>query len=353
MSILYIKTERGIGFYAILTFFFILLAGCGKQDEPVHRDDHVCADITVITPLSGLGDNGYNDESVAGVLDMATASGLEVSLLRPKSLEQAGEYARAWSEHASAKRRLLVLADAEYSSILPQLQTSGIKDVLLYEHDGNNMPADVATFHISRYGSGYLAGCLAKDSPVAHIIQGKDGDRISQEAVEGFTQGYEDSCADGKIVVHTLSDTFAGWMMPDSAYRIAARNPDDFYFPVARGSNAGIYKFSREADFVLMLIAGMDVDCSLFSKRVPFSVVVDVRSVVRDYIRRWIDGEDISGQRRYGLEEGTASIRLSELFYTINDIWDQYYLDPNYWRDIHDANYHRAMRKEAEYEATH
>lgn len=54
----------------ILPLLLILLAGCDKEDEPLHMDDHVCADITVITPLSGLGDNGYNDEALAGVMDV-------------------------------------------------------------------------------------------------------------------------------------------------------------------------------------------------------------------------------------------------------------------------------------------
>ena len=79
--------------------------------------------------------------------------------------------------------------------------------------------------------------------------------------------------------------------MPDAAYRIAGEYQDDFFFPLAKGSNAGVYKFSRESPFVLMLIAGMDVDCSLFSKRVPFSVVIDVRSVVKDYVSHWNAGK--------------------------------------------------------------
>lgn len=117
MSILYTETDGRIGFYAILTVLLILLTGCGKHDEPVHRDDHVCADITVMTPLAGLGDKGYNDEAWAGVMDVVSASGLEVSLLRPKTLEQAGEYVREWSEDENSKRKRLILPDDEYTAI--------------------------------------------------------------------------------------------------------------------------------------------------------------------------------------------------------------------------------------------
>lgn len=337
--------------FLLFSILFILLAGCGRQDEPVHDNDHVCADITVITPLSGLGDNGYNDEALAGVMDVASTSGLEVSLLRPKTLEQAGEYVRRWSEVENNNRRLLVLPDTEYATLLSYVQLSDVRSVLLFENDGKDMPSGVATFRIARYGTGYLSGCLAKGSETAHVIEGKKGDKTAEEAVSGFEEGYKKHRPDGIIVNHSLSDTFAGWSMPDAAYRIAGEYQNDFFFPLAKGSNAGVYKFSRESPFVLMLIAGMDVDCSLFSKRVPFSVVIDVRSVVKNYVSRWNAEENISGHMDYGMKEGKASVRLSTLFYEINDIWESYYNDPLYWQDIYDANIDDAVRKEAEYEA--
>lgn len=336
----------------IISALFILFVGCGKQDEPVHVDVHVCADITVIAPLSGLGDNGYNDEVLAGVLEAATASQLEVSLLRPKTLEQAGEYVREWSEDESGKRRLLVFPDDAYSAFLSAVQLSDAKSVLLFENDGKNVPSGVTTFRISRYGTGYLSGCLAKGSETVHIIEGKKGDRTSEEAASGFEDGYKKSRPNGNVVKHLLSNTYNGWSMPDKAYRIAGEYQNDFFFPLAKGSNAGVYKFSRESPLVLMLIAGMDVDCSLYSKRVPFSVVIDVRSVVKNYVTRWNAGENISGHTNYGMKDGKASVSLSTLFYEINDIWEGYYDDPLYWQNIYDANYDDAVRKEAEYEAT-
>lgn len=335
----------------IISALFILFVGCGKQDEPVPGNVQLCADITVVTPLSELGDNGYNDEALAGVLEAASTFRLEVSLLRPTTLEQAGEYVRQWSNDGKSKRRLLVLPDAEYSAILADVSTSATKSVLLFENDGKDVPPDIATFRISRYGSAYLAGCLAKGSQKAHIIQGKNGDSTCEEAMKGFIAGYSTVRPDGEIISHSLSDTYKGWSMPDSLYHIASQYPDDFFFPLAKGSNSGVYKFSRESPFVLMLIAGMDVDCSLFSKRVPFSVVIDVRSVVKDYVSRWNAGENISGHTDYGMKDDKASVRISTSFYEINDIWESYYSDPLYWQNIYDANYEDALRTEAEYEA--
>lgn len=338
---------------SIIIASFILFAGCGRQDEPAHENIHVCADVTVLTPLSGLGDKGYNDEALAGVMDVSAISSLEVSLLRPKTLEQAGEYVKEWSEDKNSKRRLLILPDEEYSAILSAFKPSDAKSVLLFENGGKDLPPGVASFRISRYGTGYLSGCLAKGSEIVHIIEGKKGDKTSEEAAKGFEDGYKKYQPNGNIVMHSLSNTYIGWSRPDSLYRIAYQYPNDFFFPIARGSNAGVYKFSRESPFVLMLIAGMDVDCSLFSKRVPFSVVIDVRSVVKDYVLRWNAGENISGHTDYGMKDGKASVRLSTLFYKINDIWEGYYDDPLYWQIIYDANYEDALRKETEYEAAH
>lgn len=337
----------------IISALFILFVGCGKQDEPVPGNVRLCADITVITPLSGVGDNGYYDEALAGVLEAASTFRLEVSLLRPTTLEQAGEYVRQWSYDESNKRRLLILLDAEYSELLNNVNTTPSKSLLLMEHDGTNLSSNVATLRILRYGTGYLSGCLAKGSETVHIIEGKKGDKISEEAAKGFADGYLKSRSDGKIIYHSLSDTYSGWSMPDSLYRIAAENQNDFFFPLAKGSNSGVYKFSRESPFVLMLIAGMDVDCSLYSKRVPFSMVIDVRSIVKDYVSRWNAVGNISGHTDYGMKDGTASVSLSTLFYEINDIWENYYEDPLYWQNIYDANYEEAVRKEAEYEAAH
>lgn len=331
---------------------FVLLVGCGKQDEPMQSSEPICADITIITPLSGLGDNGYNDEALAGVLEAVSTSRLEVSLLRPKTLEQAGEYVRQWSDDESNKRHLLILPDAEYSGLLANVNPSPSKSVLLFENDGKNISSDIATFRISRYGTAYLSGCLAMGSERVHIIHGRKGDPTSEEAAKGFADGYLKSRPDGKIVNHFLSDTYFGWAMPDSLYRLAAENQNDFFFPLAKGSNAGVYKFSRESPFVLMLIAGMDVDCSTYSKRVPFSMLVDVKTVVKDYVSRWISGENISEHRDFGMKDEVTSVKLSALFYEINDIWEGYYDNPQYWQKIYDANYEDALRKEAEYEAS-
>lgn len=351
MSALYDNLIMAARTIAILPLAAILLPACsGGEDEPSQEVDAVYPDITVMAPLSGVGDNGYNDEALAAIFDGMGDSGLELSILRPRSLAQAETLAEEWEMGQTGKRRLLVLADNEYGCIASNMELPGNLSVLLYEHHGEAMPGNVASFRISRRGVSYLSGCLAQGSSVARIIGGREDDPVINEASEAFIAGYRAKNPAGEVVTHYLADDASGFAMPDSLYRLAARHNDDFFFPLSKGSNAGLFKYSRETPFVLLLIAGMDVDCSLMSKRVPFSVVIDVGSVTKDYVSRWISGEDISGHRDFGMADGTAQVRLSPLFYEINDVWEHYYSDPAYWQTIYDDNYHEALQKDADHE---
>ena len=82
---------------AILTLASILTAACsGSEDGLLDGADAVYPDITVMAPLSGVGDNGYNDEALAGIFDGMGGSGLELSILRPRTLIQAEAMAEEW-----------------------------------------------------------------------------------------------------------------------------------------------------------------------------------------------------------------------------------------------------------------
>lgn len=329
----------------------ILLASCsGGEDEASQEVDAVYPDITVMAPLSGVGDNGYNDEALAGIFDGMGDSGLELSILRPHSLAQASALAEEWKMGQTGKRRLLVLADNEYGGIAGSMELPGNLSVLLFEHDGEAMPGNVASFRISRYGVSYLSGCLAQGSGKVRIVGARENNPFIKEASEAFIAGYRAKNPAGEVVTHYLADDASGFAMPDSLYRLAARHHDDFFFPLVGGSNAGLFKYSRETPFVLMLIAGMDVDCSLMSKRVPFSIIIDVKTVVKDYIGSWISGDNISGHRNFGMNDGTARVKLNTLFYEINDVWESYYSDPSYWKNIYDKHYQEALLKEESYE---
>ena len=64
--------------------------------------------------------------------------------------------------------------------------------------------------------------------------------------------------------------------MPDSAYRYIARRANSSFlynemiFPLLGGSQAGILRYLNDDEFSAALMAGMDVDQTGQSSRIPF-----------------------------------------------------------------------------------
>lgn len=334
----------------ILMLAVAVLSSCGREDVPIEEPTGIIADITVVAPLSGFGDNGYNDEALSGIMETAGAQNLDVSVVRPSTLQEAEEYVEEWHHTNVSKRSMLILADSEYESLCRDLSPDGKKTVMQFESEGETQLEGVCTFRFSRFGASWLSGRMAQGSRAVHIVYDYSSNPRIQEAAAGFREGYLEGNPNGEVTVQSLASDFQGSSMPDSLYRLASRFSSDFFFPLASSSNAGLFKFSRESPFVLMLIAGMDVDCSLQSKRVPFSVVVNVKETVQDLVERWSRGEDITGHRNYSMADGAVNVVLSSSFYIINDIWEDYYTSPTYWEDLYDAYYEEALNQEMEYE---
>lgn len=86
-----------------------------------------------------------------------------------------------------------------------------------------------------------------------------------------------------------------------------------FIFPVAGGSNAGIYRYSREFDDSPFL-AGMDVDQSNLSDKITGSVIKHIDKLVYEYLTEWTQTGTMPERRLYGLESGYADWQLSPLY---------------------------------------
>lgn len=52
----------------------------------------------------------------------------------------------------------------------------------------------------------------------------------------------------------------------------------------------------------------------------------------------------------YGLESGYIDILVSPLFNEMSYIWEDYYLNPDYWKDAYDSYKEEALKREKEYE---
>lgn len=286
--------------------------------------------ICVLFAPNGLGDNGYNDQILRGVVQFANNdefANVEVDYYNPMSLNDGVRIIDEWCDTALEKRNsLLVLASAVYKDTLTSrlqrkpLDTS-CRQVLMFETDEVNLPS-VMTFNMSMYGTAYMAGALAGEMSFSPLIAlANPSDKPIRMAADGFREGYAayHDNAETVDVIH-LSDTDAGYAMADSVYRLmydwGIRY--NFIFPVMGGSNMGVFRYMREYPRDLYTV-GTDVDQSHLCNQMVGSMVKHIDRVVEEYLTRWAAGEELPKHVVYGLESDYVDWVPS---YNFNGVFD-------------------------------
>lgn len=333
----------------------LVMVSCSDDDgeTSVEMEEPIDSQILVVTSLGGVGDNSYNDEILAGVMDVMNERGALISLYTPNTILEVQLLLNLWKQDADLDSTLIVFASSDYADLVKNDTTEmqPNQKILLFENDGKDMPDGVSTFSISRYGVSYLAGCMAQGRDMAWIPMGQSNDAPLEEARQGFVDGYSKYEPNGEITTTYLADDERGFDMPDSAYNQCLSHILSFVYPLAGGSNSGIYSFSRlYYRIVPMLVAGMDVDCSEFSPRIPFSVVINIRSVVKDILGKWLDQQDLPRHTLYGLDSGTADIKISDNFNDNHQQESGESEDQQYWTNLYNQYKSEAISKEEEYE---
>jgi basic membrane protein A len=309
----------------------ILIGMCYACSEKIAIDEPR-PEITVIMGLSGAGDNGYNDEILSGLMEVNETSELSLSMISPASIEEARTALNVWLDRdLSGVRALLVLAGNEYESLIQDVTLPNDKSILLFESESKNLPNKVSSFIIRRYGISYLAGCMANEAQSASVIAAMHSENYMADAINGFVDGF--SVSGKKTNVVYLAEDASGYGMPNEGYRIVKELPyNTFIYPLAGGSNSGMYKATREEEFNMKLIAGIDVDCYSYSTRVPFSVIFNIRRVVHFLLDEWIGGNELQNHYSFDLsDDDIVYIAFSESFFDNLVAWDHYYSDPYYW----------------------
>lgn len=288
-------------------------------------------EVLVLFSPNGLGDNGYNDQVLRGVVRYANSdkdSDVEVDYYNPMSLEDGVRIIDEWRDTTFEEgSSLLVLASAIYKdTLMSRLQKSPLdvsrRKVLMFETDEVALPG-VLTFSLSMYGTAYMAGALAGEMSFSPLIAlANPSDKPIRMAADGFREGYaayhdNDETVD---VIH-LSDTDAGYAMADSVYRLMYDwgMRYNFIFPVMGGSNMGVFRYMREYPRGLYTV-GTDVDQSHLCNQMVGSMVKHVDGVVEKYLTRWAAGEELPKHMVYGLESDYVDWVPS---YNFNGVFDE------------------------------
>lgn len=347
-----------IRFYYIICVLviFLISEGCTDRDTRAAPGLKSRA-VTLVSSCGGIGDNGYNDLILSAIMGYYTRHESEVSLSmrHPTGMEEARDILNEWlkqtsTEDVDSPRSLLLLASSSYKELLEdgELNLKAHQRIFIFECGHNGLPIGVSSFRITRYGASFLAGLMASDCPEADIISAVNDDIPIKEAEDGFRDGFRAGNKEGNIRTHYLSDNVDGYTLPQEAYNVARNLEETFIFPVAGGSNSGIYRYSRENPLTLQLICGMDTDCSDYSTRIPFSMVIHIDNILRDLLEHWHTSGSIPDHSDYYMTDG-AEIIVNPFFFERAMIYRDYYLDPDYWKLRKEKYYETAKEMEKRY----
>lgn len=315
-----------IPFFPLILLFVIcaMFTSCsdGDEGEPTPQEQQKLV-IAMFSP-GGLGDRGYNDLVLYG-LQTVHKEHPECAMLfeSPHTMEDAERIFTQWLDtQSSGIPCMFILASAEYEEMAQRVLAGRRGDmtnkaILLYETDTEFPYPQVYTFKINMYGASYMAGaCVAEmglQSPL--IMLGSSCDMETRSAADGFIDGYRETTG-REAELGFFADDWSGYIMSQHAYEMMPElsRGHDFIFPVAGGTNLGIYRYLRDHPDG-PLVAGMDIDQSPFSNNIVGSLVKHIDRLVIDGITAWLDNPVNDRQHvEFGLESGYIDWQLSDRY---------------------------------------
>lgn len=308
--------------YKFLPILLVLAfsSSCADENDEPQMPEITPQVIFLFSP-GGLGDMSYNDCILEGVQRFKKENPhVDVFLYSPDKFKESERIFNDWLARPGSNIPVLfVFASSDYDDLVAEA-TSGIslaqnKKILVFE-SRREFGKSVSSFQISMYGASYLAGVTAAsisdNKNEALIVLANPTDSPISLAKEGFIAGYGKECT-----VEYLADDWTGYISASLAYkRMSEWGPRyNFIFPVAGGSNSGIYRYSREYTECPYL-AGMDIDQSYLSNRITGCVVKHIDQLVYNYLNEWLNTGNLPLSEVYGLESGYIDWQLSPAFHS-------------------------------------
>ena len=292
------------------------LASCSKVEPEVTIVDQR---IVILSSIGGMGDHGYNDLVMSGLLKSYWAKGrfdAHMFYLGPQTMEEAEAFVERWigPETKTAKRTLLVMCSADYRELAEKkladrsFTSENEVDMLVFEvpelpQSQNGIKA--YSFMIPMYGASFDAGVYAAqngyEKPLIWLADKSDA--LTKRAGEGFSDGYKSVIKDATPEWRFLCDDWHGYTMGGEAYAQMEEvsGQYDFIFPVMGGSNMGIYRYLRESPDGPAVV-GMDVDQSIYSANVVGNILKHIDVVLQGLIEDWMNGNPIEHYTEYDTE---------------------------------------------------
>ena len=331
---------KGVKIVTLLLLSVLFLA-CRKEEGG--------KDLTIIfATTTGLAGDGYNEPILKALMETVSAQpGMTIHLLKPDNLSEARSQFDEWLSGAD-ERKALVLCGPEFEPLVEGVSLEKGRILLL---DSDKTYGDrIATAQLKRYGGAWLAGAIMKDFELL-LIKGLDGDRIIDEISQGLEDGYKENGGAG-LQKYVLSSGYDGLDMADELYSILWEQEvvELFYYadgiiaPVCGTSRLGAFDFSWR----YFATIGVGDDCSPYTDILPFSLILDLGGILKEYVSGWAQNSPWPAHADFGLATGHVRISFSERFYhhelAKTDSWP---LSLDEWRALEDENKQIALEKEA------
>ena len=333
---------KGVKIVTLLLLSVLFLA-CRKEEGG--------KDLTIIfATTTGLAGDGYNEPILKALMESVSAQpDMTIHLLKPDNLSEARSQFDEWLSGAD-ERKALVLCGPEFEPLVERVSLEKGR-ILLLDSD-RTYGERIATAQLKRYGGAWLAGAIMKDfEPV--LLKGLDGDRIIDVVSQGIEDGYKEN-GGTDFQKYVLSTGYEGLNMADELYSILWEQEEvtlDVYYrtiivPVCGTSRMGAFNFSWRYYATI----GVGDDCSVYSDFLPFSLILDLGGVLKEYVSGWAQNNPWPAHADYGMSTGHVHIDFNpRFFFLFADVVDNWPLSQTAWTALENQYMEKALEKEAGY----
>ena len=326
------KAKFNILIWTITLWVSVLFCGCeGNSTSPNGEDCY----ILVLYSKDGLGDNGFLDNIYRAFKKNEVKYSFILENVTPTTDSMAiHAIERFFNDPVSDayKHRLLVLVSDYYEPLLkkhPKWKQGGNNSILLFDSDNDSF--DTYVRGTSLYGASFLAGATVKkmkrNKPV--IFAANRTTKEIKRAVDGFIDGfnYAGGAFDSTSLIYLIDgaeDSLdQGFNLSQDLYHhaaVALGEKNDFVFPIAGGSNDGLYRFIRDYDDKIpFLTCGIDTDQHHQSDKIVFSIEKHTEKIIDKFIKNWIEGKSQPQKEFYTFESDYINI----VFHDGYDNWEK------------------------------
>ncbi len=347
--------------YWILPAIFLtfLTTSCTNTNSSQSGEDDsgIRKNVIIFYPPNGLGDSSYNDNICYGVhkTENSFKTPLRVTDYSPDSwtqskndlelfLKKYGELYEDEEQNKSLAKKnvLFIFCDQDYIPLVEKAKDSFEEYgfLALFLDSPKTDLSFARSLYISTYGASYLAGLLSRtllpgNNQRVCLLLANENQASVVDAYNGFIDGFEPAEDERKIINKVNAEDYEQ-AYENNIFFVTKTDSDDdqsgynseytnyvnirfhapakqfsLFFPMCRGGINGFLRYHRETIIDSFYTIGVETDCSIYTRHVPFSLVRHMDRAAELCLSKWIKEGDLPLYQQFGLESGYVNIVLS------------------------------------------